>query len=221
MTLAPELLEILVCPQCKGELEYRTSPESLVCHTCRLVYPVEDGKLFAIDVSNPTTLSILGHVDLTSYAGTVHIVGTRAYVASVYDGVAVVDITTPTNLVLLGTYNTPTSASDVQIVGTLTYIADTHGLHIVDLSDPAHPVGGHTIAIEASGLEVVGNRVYVASGLAGLTILDATDPAQPTILGTLDTPGGANRVRVVNDVAFILKDRGRRDAQTLFVVDDK
>ena len=43
MSLAPELLEILVCPKCKGDLEYRTDPERLVCHACRLVYPVEDG----------------------------------------------------------------------------------------------------------------------------------------------------------------------------------
>ena len=26
MTLAPELLQILVCPKCKGELEYRAVP---------------------------------------------------------------------------------------------------------------------------------------------------------------------------------------------------
>ena len=43
MTLAPDLLEILVCPKCEGDLEYRTQPESLVCHRCRLVYAVEDG----------------------------------------------------------------------------------------------------------------------------------------------------------------------------------
>jgi uncharacterized protein YbaR (Trm112 family) len=42
MSLAPELLEILVCPKCKGELEYRTDPESLVCQACRLIYAVED-----------------------------------------------------------------------------------------------------------------------------------------------------------------------------------
>ena len=47
MTLAPELLQILVCPKCKGDLEYRQNPESLVCHACRLVYPVEPhGGLF-------------------------------------------------------------------------------------------------------------------------------------------------------------------------------
>lgn len=44
MTLSPELLEILVCPKCKGELEHRVeAPESLVCHACRLVYKVDDG----------------------------------------------------------------------------------------------------------------------------------------------------------------------------------
>jgi uncharacterized protein YbaR (Trm112 family) len=42
MSLAPELLEILVYPKCKGDLEHRLDPESLVCHACRLVYAVED-----------------------------------------------------------------------------------------------------------------------------------------------------------------------------------
>jgi uncharacterized protein YbaR (Trm112 family) len=43
MSLAPELLEILVCPKCKGDLEYRREPdESLLCHACRLGYRIED-----------------------------------------------------------------------------------------------------------------------------------------------------------------------------------
>lgn len=44
MTIPPELLEILVCPKCKEELEYRTDPkEELACPKCRLIYAVEDG----------------------------------------------------------------------------------------------------------------------------------------------------------------------------------
>jgi uncharacterized protein YbaR (Trm112 family) len=54
MTLAPELLEILVCPRCKGDLEYRQQPESLVCAACRLVYAVEDGiPIMLIDEAKP------------------------------------------------------------------------------------------------------------------------------------------------------------------------
>lgn len=42
--LDPRLLEILVCPGCKGELEYRTEGEEmLVCHHCKLGFPVRDG----------------------------------------------------------------------------------------------------------------------------------------------------------------------------------
>jgi len=43
MSLAPDLLQILVCPKCKGKLEHRSAPsEELVCHACRLRYAVED-----------------------------------------------------------------------------------------------------------------------------------------------------------------------------------
>lgn len=46
MPLDERLLEILVCPKCKGELEYRTGEdelgEALLCHACRLRYAVED-----------------------------------------------------------------------------------------------------------------------------------------------------------------------------------
>lgn len=42
MTLSPQLLAILVCPKCKGPLEYLESQAALVCHACRLSYPVRD-----------------------------------------------------------------------------------------------------------------------------------------------------------------------------------
>jgi len=54
MSLPPELLEILVCPKCKGDLEHRLDPESLVCHRCRLVYAVEeDIPIMLIDEAKP------------------------------------------------------------------------------------------------------------------------------------------------------------------------
>lgn len=43
MTLSKDLLEILACPQCKGEIVPDDSHETLLCHACKLVYPVRDG----------------------------------------------------------------------------------------------------------------------------------------------------------------------------------
>lgn len=42
MALSRELLAILVCPQCKGDLELVDSETGLVCHACRLRYPIRD-----------------------------------------------------------------------------------------------------------------------------------------------------------------------------------
>lgn len=36
------LLEILVCPICKGPLVYRKAQAELVCKPCRLAYPIKD-----------------------------------------------------------------------------------------------------------------------------------------------------------------------------------
>lgn len=36
------LLEILVCPICKGPLQYRKPEQELVCRPCRLAYAIRD-----------------------------------------------------------------------------------------------------------------------------------------------------------------------------------
>jgi uncharacterized protein len=54
MSLSPELLSILVCPKCKGELEYRESESALLCLKCRLRYAVRDGiPIMLIDQATP------------------------------------------------------------------------------------------------------------------------------------------------------------------------
>jgi uncharacterized protein YbaR (Trm112 family) len=52
--LDPQLLEILVCPKCKGELEYRAGENELRCPRCRLRYEVRDDiPIMLIDEAKP------------------------------------------------------------------------------------------------------------------------------------------------------------------------
>lgn len=54
MSLSPELLEILACPKCKGEVRLRDDGEALLCGACRLSYPVKDGiPVMLIDEAEP------------------------------------------------------------------------------------------------------------------------------------------------------------------------
>ncbi len=52
--IEPWLLELLVCPKCKGELRYEASPESLVCERDALRFEVRDDiPILLIDEARP------------------------------------------------------------------------------------------------------------------------------------------------------------------------
>ena len=42
MALSEDLLTILVCPQCRGDLIYDRERNTLTCSACKLLYRVED-----------------------------------------------------------------------------------------------------------------------------------------------------------------------------------
>jgi len=42
MAMSADLLTILVCPQCKGDLTYDADAQTLTCGKCRLRYKVVD-----------------------------------------------------------------------------------------------------------------------------------------------------------------------------------
>ncbi len=43
MAISKELLEILVCPFCKGEVQVKPDNLGIKCLQCRRVYPIRDG----------------------------------------------------------------------------------------------------------------------------------------------------------------------------------
>jgi len=50
MALSKELLEILACPKCKGDIFLNRAGDGLICKACRLVYPIrEDIPVMLID----------------------------------------------------------------------------------------------------------------------------------------------------------------------------
>ena len=65
MALAVDLLEVLICPQCKGELEHQVNKTVLICHECKLGYPViDDIPVMLIDLAH--RLGKSGQSGLTS-----------------------------------------------------------------------------------------------------------------------------------------------------------
>lgn len=42
MTIDKELLEILACPKCKGDIQLNEKGDGLICQACRLMYPIKE-----------------------------------------------------------------------------------------------------------------------------------------------------------------------------------
>ena len=54
MALSKDLLDILVCPKCKGELKLTQKEDGLDCATCQLCYPIrEEIPIMLIEEARP------------------------------------------------------------------------------------------------------------------------------------------------------------------------
>jgi uncharacterized protein YbaR (Trm112 family) len=58
MAISTELLEILVCPKCKGELYLTEAQDGLICDPCGLKYEIRDDiPIMLIDEAQPVVPS--------------------------------------------------------------------------------------------------------------------------------------------------------------------
>ena len=54
MTISKELLEILACPKCKGDVYLNEAGDGLICNACKLLYAIKDGiPVMLIDEAKP------------------------------------------------------------------------------------------------------------------------------------------------------------------------
>jgi uncharacterized protein len=42
MAISKDLLDILACPKCKGDIHLNDRADGLICDACRLMYPIKD-----------------------------------------------------------------------------------------------------------------------------------------------------------------------------------
>ncbi len=54
MAISKELLEIIACPKCRGELKLSEDEKFLICEKCKIKYPIEDDiPILLVDEAKP------------------------------------------------------------------------------------------------------------------------------------------------------------------------
>ena len=85
------------------------------------------------------------------------------------------------------------------------------GLMVMDLPLSESPDGNYGVCPnsvkempgDALNISVQGNRAYIADGRKGITVLDISNPAWPSIIGTYPTPGIASAIALSETRAFV------------------
>jgi hypothetical protein len=158
-----------------------------------------------LDISNPTNPSLVGSYNPPWMEYDLCIRGDKAYIGSgssePYMGAfSIVDISDPDNPSLLGSASFNWEVLEVEADGNYAYAAVWNANYAIDNSNPSTPSIVDTFDTPGNAQDFLyrEDRLYVADGGAGLTILSLSDPAEPQLLGNCPTPGWASAVALSN-----------------------
>jgi len=166
--------------------------------------------LQVVDISDPAAPIVVGAADTPEFVSDVALYAHYAVLAEWNTGrLHVIDVADPTAPIIIGGADAQDDIQDLVITGGFAYVIyrfihpGTAGLQLFDLIDPELPLLVADLPVQdwARGLAVTDGRAYVVSSL--LQIIDVTNPAAPTIMGSVEVPHGGREVVVVNDYAYV------------------
>jgi len=137
----------------------------------------------------PDTLSEAGLFANTAGSGEgLEVVGTTGYLANGGDGLRVIDLSNLGAPVEVGVFpTTGASADDIVVDGGQAFLAANASIVSLDVSSDTPSEIGRIPAVGSSvRLALLGDRLVVAENHGGMRVIDVTDPAAPTQLGSLE-----------------------------------
>lgn len=146
----------------------------------------------------------------------VAVVGSRAFVASEEYGLAVIDVSNPNQLEIIAVADVPFKGTEVDSNGSVAVVggqsaAGNAHLWVLDVTGPPTVLGEVStttaVGLAAGFLEIAlspdGMHAVAARGVGGVSLIDLSNPANPTIVDTKDTPGTAWGATIRGDLAYI------------------
>jgi hypothetical protein len=170
---------------------------------------VSGGVLSIIDISNKAQPHIVGQCYMSS-ACDVKLDGNYAYIADGEECLRVIDISNPAQPALVASCKPDDSyiyAHHITISNGIAYLTDEQfkKIYFIDINLPNSPVLLNTYNSPDDTREIVvrDNYAYLANGDAGLTIIDVSNPCEPSAVAVCDTPGSAYGIALSGDYAIV------------------
>lgn len=160
--------------------------------------------LRVVNTVDPANIAEVGLHNTPGEASGLALMGQYTYVADNTRGMRIVDVANPTVPQEVGFYDVPRLVRGVTVTENYAYLTDVEsGFRIAELSDPRRlrQVGHYDQGGIVEDIAVHGGVAYLANSI-GLQTVNVEDVKNPRSLGELNTPGRANAVFVVKDLAY-------------------
>ena len=187
--------------------------------------------LTILDISDPESAHVIGRsLPMPEIAEDIALDGDYAYIADGWGSLRIFDVSSPASPIEVG-FIYPDYyryARGIEVVGNYAYVASARdwtvkhpivdskpGLSIVDISDPTTPVEIAFYEIDQNGspllsdVAVEKDRAFLSYGpgcvpcTGGLYVFDISKPKSPEVLSTIQLPGFASRINVVDKYAYV------------------
>ncbi len=149
-------------------------------------------ELCMVDLSDPSSMRIVGGLDIPDGAEKIAVSGHLACLASRYSQLYTIDVADPTQPVFLSNLDLPCATNDVALRDGIAYVTgedyeyETGCLTIVDLRDPANPVVLSILPTPGPlhGIALQGPYAIAMDYGAGVDVVDISDPTMPVMVGS-------------------------------------
>jgi hypothetical protein len=163
-----------------------------------------------IDITNPTSPTLVYADNNLGYIPSIAISGTHLYAGRHAQGLDIFDITTPTMPIFVQNISGGMYGLGVRLNGAEAYIESLGYIGIYDVSDPQSPnllsTYSEQQALGKPEVHIENDRMYVAHGTAGFHTVDVSDPANPNKLGEYGQFGELEVMALENDTLYTAED---------------
>jgi len=138
--------------------------------------------LAVINVKQLSHIFQITELELPDRSLDVWVEGNYAYVVAADSGMRVVDVSHLNNLQEVASYNFGLNpANKIHVQNNIAFISyNGSGLHLVNVSDPIHPVNMSIFfTADVRGVFPSNSLAYIANGYKGLSVVDISNPFYP------------------------------------------
>ncbi|MBV9786874.1 MAG: hypothetical protein JOZ51_01780, partial [Chloroflexi bacterium] len=173
-----------------------------------LAYIVTNNSLQILNIANPDAPTLLSSRSTIIDPQDILVRGNLAYVSGTSD-LDIFDVSDPVQPGIVGRYTRQfAGGTGLDVAGNFAYLTSitcgvtcSGALEIVDVSNPSNPTPRGVYRQLVSSVKVLGNRAYVTTDT--VEILDVSDPDQPQLIDTYDSPGHATELQFQAGYAYI------------------